>query len=273
MEPNRSPSLKDHLEEMYRTWNRKEFIHPDPLEFVLAYEDPVVQEIVGLVAAGLAYGRVKSILGSLEKVFGILTSPAADLARWSRADLREALAAFRHRWTSGEELADLLGGVGRILEEHGSLERCFEKGVDGADEDYVPALVRFVGRLRAAAGGKASRLLSCPSGGSACKRMFLYLRWMIRRDDVDPGPWRSFAPSGLVVPMDVHMHRVSRKLGLTGRNQADLKCALEVTGFFRRMVPEDPVKYDFALTRPGIRYGGHTPENLEPRQTEGDNLC
>ena len=89
--------------------------------------------------------------------------------------------------------------------------------------------------------------------GSACKRLFLFLRWMVRCDQVDPGPWKGVPAHRLIIPMDTHMHRISRLLGLTERKQADLKCALEVTRFFRNLVPEDPVKYDFALTRPGIR--------------------
>jgi uncharacterized protein (TIGR02757 family) len=83
--------------------------------------------------------------------------------------------------------------------------------------------------------------------------MFLYLRWMVRRDEVDPGPWTRVSSAQLIVPMDVHMHRVSRQLGLTSRRQADLKSALQVTAFFRQLEPADPVKYDFSLTRPGIR--------------------
>jgi uncharacterized protein (TIGR02757 family) len=101
--------------------------------------------------------------------------------------------------------------------------------------------------------GDCGRLLADPRDKSACKRLNLYLRWMVRRDDVDPGGWEGVRPAQLVVPLDVHMHRIGRALGLTQRQQADCRTALEVTEAFRKISPEDPVKYDFALTRLGIR--------------------
>jgi uncharacterized protein (TIGR02757 family) len=171
----------------------------------------------------------------------------------SRKDLLEAFGSFRHRWTTGEDLVYLLRGIYILRKEYGSLENCFLEGSGKNDQDVVPALVNLVAKLRLASGRKDSSLLACPSMGSACKRMFLYLRWMVRRDEVDPGPWTRVSSAQLIVPMDVHMHRVSRQLGLTSRRQADLKSALQVTAFFRQLEPADPVKYDFSLTRPGIR--------------------
>lgn len=247
-----SASLHQYFEKLYGTYNRKEFIHPDPLEFVHRYGDPADQEVAGLVASALAYGRVAQILKGLEKVFEVLKRPSEDIKVMSRNQLLEIFKSFRHRWSTGEELALLLRGIAILREEYGSLENCFVEGVKSDDEDVVPALTSFVTKLRLASGRRELSLLACPSMGSACKRMFLFLRWMVRRDEVDPGPWTQIPASQLVVPMDVHMHRVSCQLGLTTRRQADLKSALQVTGFFQKVVPEDPVKYDFSLTRPGI---------------------
>ena len=251
----RLPKTQMHqrFEELYKIYNRREFVHPDPLELVLRFEDSADQEIVGLIASGLAYGRVGHILNSLEKVFDVLRNPSADLETMSRKDLVGAFGSFRHRWTTGEELAFLLNGIAILRDEYGSLENCFLEGLGEGDQDVIPALISFVAKLRTASGRKDSSLLACPSMGSACKRMFLNLRWMVRRDEVDPGPWTRVSSAQLIVPLDVHMHRVSRELGLTSRKQADLKSALEVTEFFRQLEPTDPVKYDFALTRPGIR--------------------
>jgi uncharacterized protein (TIGR02757 family) len=248
-----SPPTREALEKLYRKWNRPEFIHPDPLEFVLRFNSPADQEVAGVLASSLAFGRVGHILKSLEEVFRIFPDPAADIGRMSSEDLKYALRSFRHRWTSGREVADLLSGVKRLRDDHGSLEGFFTAGVRSDQPDVVSPLAAFVAGLRKASGNECPGLLPCPTRGSACKRLMLYLRWMVRKDDVDPGPWKRVSPSMLVVPMDTHMYRVSRALGLTARRQADLKCALEVTGFFRSMVPEDPVRYDFALTRPGIR--------------------
>ena len=261
------------LEELYRTYNRREFVHPDPLEFVLRFEDPADQEIAGLIASGLAYGRVGHILKSLERIFVVLGHPSVDLSVLSKKELLETFGSFRHRWTTGEELASLLRGVAVLRDEYGSLENCFLQGTGEGDQDVIPALIGFVAKLRSASGRRDSSLLACPSMGSACKRMFLYLRWMVRRDEVDPGPWTRVSSAQLIVPLDVHMHRVSHRFGLTSRKQADLKSAIQVTEFFRQLEPADPVMYDFALTRPGIH-----PE-LEPEtvfakfQAEGALLC
>jgi uncharacterized protein (TIGR02757 family) len=103
--------------------------------------------------------------------------------------------------------------------------------------------------------------------------MFLYLRWMVRRDSVDPGPWTGINRDRLIVPMDVHMHRFCRQLGLTTRSQPDLKCAVGITEFFRELVPHDPVKYDFALTRPGIRAGLGPGTLSHLINAQGTHLC
>ena len=257
--------LHQRFEGLYRKYNRREFIHPDPLEYVLKFGDPADQEVAGLIASGLAYGRVGQILKNLEKVKDALGHPSEDLKTMSRKDLLDAFASFRHRWTTGEELAYILKGVAILREEHGSLENCFLEGLGKDDQDVVQAVISFVAKLRLASGRMDSSMVACPSKGSACKRMFLYLRWMVRRDEVDPGPWMQVSPSQLVIPMDVHMHRFSRQQGLTTRGQADLKSALQVTAFFKQLVPDDPVKYDFALTRPGIR------SQLEPAAA-GDQI-
>ena len=120
------------------------------------------------------------------------------------------------------------------------------------DETVLPGMSRWVCWLLETSGATASSLLSDPARGSACKRHHLFLRWMVRQDDIDPGGWTLVLPRKLIVPVDVHMHRVGVRLGFTQRKQADAKTALEITDGFRRMSPDDPVKYDFALTRPGI---------------------
>lgn len=102
-------------------------------------------------------------------------------------------------------------------------------------------------------GSSSGHLLSRPSRGSACKRLHLFMRWMVRHDEVDPGGWVMISPSELIVPVDVHMHRVGIKLGFTKRKAADAKTAEEITNGFKTVSSDDPVKYDFALTRFGIR--------------------
>jgi len=229
-------------------------VHPDPLETLYGYPDPRDQEIVGLVAAGLAYGRVAQILASIGKARAVLgPSPAAFLHETSARSLVRRFGSFRHRFTPGGELAAMLVAVKRALAVHGSLELLFRAGMERDETTVLPALSRFVAALRSFAPGPCPSLLSSPDDGSACKRLNLYLRWMIRRDAVDPGPWRGMPPAKLVVPLDTHLFRIGTALGLTARRQADLAAALEITRGFARVSPRDPVRYDFALTRLGIR--------------------
>jgi uncharacterized protein (TIGR02757 family) len=258
------PPGADRLEALYAEWNRRELVHPDPLEFVHRYADPRDREVVGLLAASLAYGRVAQILGSVEIVLGALgPSPAASAAGPGRARLEGALRGFRHRFTTGRDVCLLLNGAGRLIERCGSIERAFLSGMGPDDGTVVPALGRFAESLRDASGRPGGNLLPEPGKGSACKRLHLFLRWMVRRDEVDPGVWTTVSPALLVVPLDVHMHRIAVSLGATSRRQADLRTALQATEWFRGLSPGDPVKYDFALTRMGMR-------GLWPRHTNGE---
>lgn len=246
-------SLKEFLEALYARLNRRDLVHPDPLEFLYGYPDPLDREVVGLVAAALAYGRVAQILKSVGHVLALLgPAPRQKLLDTQRSQMKRLLAGFRHRFTSGTELSGLLWGASQVIRNHGSLGACFGLHLRPQDPTILPALCAWVAELDLASQGMASRVLASPSGASSCKRLHLYLRWMVRRDEVDPGGWDGVRPSSLIVPLDVHMHRVGVTLGFTNRKQADLLTAMEITEGFQTICPEDPVKYDFVLTRPGI---------------------
>lgn len=242
------------LERLYARYNRREYVHPDPLEFLYRYDDVRDREVAGMIASSLAYGRVEQILKSVAKVLDRMSErPARFLERVSGPRLRRSFAAFRHRFTTGEEIAHLLYGLKKVMKRYGSLAACFAAGMNDADDTVHPALTAFVGELSSATGKRPGSLLPDPQKGSACKRLHLFLRWMVRCDAVDPGGWEGVPPSKLVVPIDVHMFRLCRAFGFTRRRQADAKAALEATARFREFAPEDPVRYDFALTRLGIR--------------------
>ncbi len=244
------------LEALYRRFNRRCFVQPDPLQLLYDYPSVRDREVAALVAASLAYGRVGQILESVSFVLSVLgPSPRAFLLERPHEELRSALSGFRHRFSPGEEMADLLRAARRVIREAGSLEAGFTPGMAGGHATVLPALTTFVRTLREA-GGRDGFLLARPERGSACKRWHLFLRWMVRSDDVDPGGWPGIPASMLVVPLDTHMHRIGRGLGGTARKQADGKAALEVTEMFRSVAPEDPVRYDFSLTRLGIRPEG-----------------
>ena len=248
--------IKDILEDLYSKYNHKKFIPPDPLQFVYKYQHKADMEIVALLASALAYGRVGQIEKSLTDLFGRMgTSPFAYVENFG-AEQREQLKSFKHRFTTGDNLSDLLESLQVALSRFGSIEELFMRGFSSEDNNVVPALSIFCKSLTAGHNGRGARnlkyLLADPARGSACKRLNLFLRWMVRDDGVDTGLWKSIDKAHLIVPIDVHMARLCKILGFYDRNGVSLKTALEITDSFRQIEPTDPVKYDFSLSRIGI---------------------
>ncbi len=242
---------KRQLESLYKRYNKREFVHPDPLEFLYEYDDVRDREIVGLIASSLAYGRVAQILKSVKNVLDRMgNSPRRYLSKTSEKEISEDFKNFRHRFHACNDISALLSGIRSVIKRHGSLEGCFMSCFNASDENIIPALARFVDEISCQSG---CCMLSPPEKGSACKKLNLFLRWMVRNDDVDPGGWGGVPPSKLIVPLDTHMHKISLKMGLTSRKQANMRTAVEITKGFAALAPEDPVRYDFALTRFGIR--------------------
>ena len=249
---------KERLEELYREYNRRSRVHPDPVEFLYRYERPEDREVVALIAACLAYGRVGHILRSVGSVLERMgPSPARFVDAATALKLSAAFDGFRHRFSGADELTGLLLGIGEVRRRHGTLDLSFRAGMK--DQGVAQGLSAFVSGLAAAAARPVGHLLPVPAKGSACKRLHLFLRWMVRQDNVDPGGWTGLAPSDLIVPLDTHMHRIGLALGFTSRKAAGLRTALEITDAFRAFAPDDPVRYDFALTRLAIC----SPRDLE----------
>lgn len=241
---------KRQLQRIYQKYNRRQYVDPDPLLFLYDYPDIHDREIVGLIASSLAYGRVAQILKSVRHILDAVTPhPRKFFEKSTPSAIKKVFRGFKHRFTTDDEMASLLIGVRSVLREHGSLNAYFLRGFSRNDENVLGALGPFVKGLRC----DSEHLLPCPERGSACKRLNLYLRWMVRKDAVDPGGWQGIPKSRLIVPLDVHMARIGTAIGLTKRKSPDIKMALEITEAFRRISPKDPVKYDFALTRFGIR--------------------
>jgi uncharacterized protein (TIGR02757 family) len=245
-------AIRKQLNELYRRYNRRELVHPDPVEFLYRYDDPLDREIVALVASSLAFGRVVQIHRSVSRALERMKGPGSFVREAPRRSIRKTFAGFKHRYATGADMSDLLLGARKAVRKHGSLRNCFVSGMGAEDETVLPALGRFAEELAGHNGKECNSLLPLPCRGSACKRLNLFMRWMVRRDEVDPGGWDEVPASKLIVPLDIHMYRASRRLGFTRRKAADLKTALETTAGFRRICPEDPVRYDFALTHAGI---------------------
>ncbi len=241
------------LERIYLTYNKRSYVSPDPLQFLYDYPDPADMEIVGLVAAAFAYGHVRQIIKTVGAVLNTMAAPREYLRGNSEQAIRKDFGGFKYRFTTAEELTQFLVGIANVLRRHGSLKACFLRYYHESHENTAPALTGFVNEIRADFGPGSCSLTPDPGRGSACKRFHLYLRWMVRRDEVDPGCWDGVSTTKLIVPMDVHMSRIGLGLGLTMRKQANFKAACEITRSFAELDPADPVRYDFALTRFGIR--------------------
>ncbi len=250
------PGIKAGLEAVYARYHHRVFVHPDPLELLYHYEDPLDREITGMITSSLAFGRVSQILKSAGTVMARLGKPRAFLEQTTHRQLEKTCAGFRHRFVTERELFELLWAMKIVTEQWGSLEALFCNNYREHHTSVLPALEAFVRTLRKVCTADANYLLPIPERGSACKRLHLFLRWMVRCDAVDPGGWPAVPASRLICPVDTHMHRIGRALGFTSRKQADGRCALELTQALRGADPADPVRFDFALTRLGIRQEG-----------------
>jgi len=253
-EATRLEKLKDVLEKLYQKYNRHELIKPDPLQFVYEYSRPADMEIAGFLSSALAYGRVEQIQNSCRDLFSRMgQSPYDFVAGFTNKD-RARLKKFKHRFNTGDDISDLLVLLKGAIDKAGSIEKFFLLGYNPADENIIPSLMRFCDSLTAS--GAISRglkfLVASPARGGAAKRLNMFLRWMIRKDDVDAGLWRGIDKSKLIVPVDVHIGRLSKILGFHSRANITLKTAIDITSNFAEIEPADPVKYDFALSRIGI---------------------
>jgi len=242
------------LERLYGLYNSRKWVHPDPLEFLYNYSELRDVEIVGLIASSLAYGRVAQILKSVSSVLEKMgTSPYDFLLSATPSSLGRIYSDFKHRFTTGDELARMLIGARSVIKRYGSLYDCFLSGYSDQDDTVLNGLSFLVTELGKKSKGQKNTLLALPEKGSACKRWNLYLRWMVRKDRVDPGGWARICPSRLIIPLDTHMHRICLLMGLTKQKNRGMRMALEITDSFKKIEPKDPVRYDFALTRLGIR--------------------
>ena len=251
--PLRQQLLRERLDELVATFDIST-ITPDPLQLVLRYADPLDQEVAALIAAAFAYGRADIVVSNIGRVLDRMTpSPHAYLADFHAAEARRRFKGFAHRFQKTPELVAFLGVLAKAITTHRSLGGLFRQCYRDTDDDIGPSLTRFVDALLGSRDDKALRyLLTSPRDGSACKRMNLFLRWMIRRTRPDLGLWDFVDPAKLVVPLDTHVHRITTFLGLNRRKAADWKAARSITDRLARFREDDPVRYDFAICRLGI---------------------
>jgi uncharacterized protein (TIGR02757 family) len=255
-------SLAPSLEALYRDYNRADSAS-DPIQKVRPFGSAADREIAGFCAAALAFGRVASVLNSIDTLFALMgESPAAFVRRFDPQAPPPGMRAMVHRWIRGDDLVALLWILRQMLEQAGSLEGFFLEGYRDGHEDIGAALDSFSTRALALDVERAYRQVPSrpgvcyffprPSAGSACKRLNLYLRWMVRSDEVDLGVWSRVPPAKLIVPLDTHVIRLGHCLRLTRYASPGWKMAADITASLRRLNPEDPVRFDFSICHVGM---------------------
>ncbi|MBQ7154867.1 MAG: TIGR02757 family protein [Synergistaceae bacterium] len=245
--------LKAFLEGMYYVYARRELVNPDPLYFLYSYSDVRDREITGLIASSLAYGRVAQIMKSVDKVLSCLGDRPREFLLKNK-DFEVVPSSFKHRFTTAYDMNNLLANVTGVLKEYGSIEAFAGECLKSSGGDLFSGMDKFSDRLSQNKKDGSFSLVSAPRDGSACKRLFLYLKWMVRDIDVDPGGWEIMDKRDLLIPLDVHMHRISSLLHLSNRKSHDLLAASSVSHAFRSISPSDPTRFDFPLSRFGIRH-------------------
>jgi uncharacterized protein (TIGR02757 family) len=259
--------LKPTLDRLYHDFNYPDSA-ADPIQIVRRYARLEDVEVVGFCAAAIAFGRVSSVLQSVERLVAIMGARPAEYVRAFDPDReRSKFQGLIHRWTREVDLIALLWTVKQMIDDAGSIEQFFVAGDAGSSDHLGPALESFSARalafdLRRAYGTRVPRstrsapgvayFFPKPSMGSGCKRLNLFLRWMVRKDALDLGAWSRVSASRLVVPLDTHVIRVGRCLGLTRYTSPGWKMACDITASLRTLDPADPVKYDYALCHLGM---------------------
>ena len=219
-----------------------ERLKADPLAFVPTAADHHRKELVAYVAAGLAVGNVVAIRNSVARVIAHLDAP-------------EALGWPAHRWIRGPDLAAVIGRLRDLQTKHGSLGDTFTSTYKTGD--LAGSLTRFSDMIRA--GLPETRgvrsLTARPADGSACKRLNLFMRWMVRTEGLDLGLWTDISPRDLRIPLDAHVLKFVRRYRISDRATVDWKLSEEVTKWFARRCPEDPLRWDFTISHYGMTHG------------------
>lgn len=255
--------IKQLLDRFYGEYNFRERILHDPIEFPHRYRRPEDIEIAGFIAACLSYGRVDLFKPIIERILSIMgNSPYDFLINFGVKKQGSLFSGIRYRFNKNRDIICLLYILGEVLRRYGRIEKAFKGSYKRDDVDIGHALTGFVDHLQSVdtsdVYGRDIRpdgliqFFPFPSKGSACKRMNLFLRWMIRDKDIDFGIWKGIPKNKLIIPLDTHIARISRCLGFTKRVSNDWKTAVEITEALKKLDPEDPLKYDFAMCHHGI---------------------
>ena len=251
--------LKSYLEEKYYLYNQQGFINNDPVCIPHLFNKLQDIEIMGFWSATLAWGQRVTIINKCKELIGLMDNAPHDfILNHQEKDLVKFIS-FKHRTFNTTDTLYFIHFFKNYYQRHTSLEEAFTQGLSQGDSNIEKGLNNFQKIFCALPefSARTKKHISSPLSKSACKRLNMFLRWMVRKDDrgVDFGLWKGIKPSQLICPCDIHVDRVARKLGLITRKQTDWQTALELTESLKKYDPDDPVKYDFALFGIGIEEG------------------
>ncbi len=252
--------LKQNLENHYKAFDRTK-LKPDPLQFLHLFKDERDIEVIGLIASIFAYGNVKQIENTLNKFIIVFDGkPYSFIKTFSLGKDSKKISDIKHRFYVEDDVLRLFIILNKEIKKHKSIEQIFLQGYNIYDENVKNGISNFSKHFLNSfleTFGEISTgikfMFPLPEKGSACKRMNLFLRWMVRKDELDFGLWKEISTSKLVIPVDTHIARISRSLNLTKRKNADWKMAEEITTKLKVYDEYDPIKYDFAICHIGIR--------------------
>ncbi|HSA07597.1 MAG TPA: TIGR02757 family protein [Candidatus Gastranaerophilales bacterium] len=250
---------KTYLDELVERFETPDFIKDDPVQFPHGYKNKRDIEISAFISSAFAYGNRKKIIENLEFIHKILgENPYEFIVNFNIDRDVEFFKGFYYRFTGEKELIYLIHVLSQVYKNFDSLEDAFLEGYISEDKNIKNSLTNFVNLLRnllpcgEACSKSFSHLIPSPENGSACKRLNLFLKWMIRKGPVDLHIWSKISANKLIIPLDVHVARVSITWGLTDRKADDWKKAEEITENLKQFDLNDPVKYDFAIFGAGI---------------------
>ncbi len=253
---NKLQALKWKMDEWVAHFQSPAFLEHDPIQVPHRFRKKPDIEIMGFLTAMLAWGQRPVIIRKAQQLAQLMDGAPHDFVLHHRAADRKPLLQFRHRTFQAEDLLYFLDFLQYWYQRHDTLELAFARYLRAEEPHVGPALEGFHELFFSLphAPQRTRKHVSTPRSGSACKRLNMFLRWMVRPADegVDFGLWQRIRPDQLLIPLDVHVHRVASRLGLMQRKQPDWKAVLELTAALRQLDPTDPVKYDFALFGLGV---------------------
>ena len=253
---------KAYLDRLVTHFEQTAFIASDPVSLPHGFDDPRDQEVIGLYAALLAWGQRKTVLNKMAELCERMRfKPYRFVLEFDAERDGERLKGFKHRTFQPRDAFWLTHNLGTLLRRHETVERLFSRHLSPRDVDVGPAIQGFSESIMQSSPETPARLqkhLARPDAGSACKRLTMYLRWMVRPGPVDLGIWKHIEKRQLMLPLDIHSGRQARRLGLLHRTYNDWRACVDLTENCRLLCPEDPARYDFAFFGLGM-YGD--PQN------------